>query len=98
LIHRSRPFLYCSVPSFIFFDQPSQVYFPKEFDPTKDDDVQKVTDIFEVVLDAIKQIEKESGFLPQVIITDHADNLKMKNGDFNSFVGDNRWSKNKKLI
>jgi hypothetical protein len=49
-------------------------------------------------LDTIKGIEKESGVLPQVIISDHADNLKMKNGDFNSFVGDNRWTKERKLI
>jgi len=88
----------CSVPSFIFLDQPSQVYFPKEFDPSCDEDVQKVTDIYEVVLDTVQDIEKEAGFLPQVIISDHADNLKMKNGDFNSFVGNNRWTKNKKLI
>lgn len=88
----------CSVPSFIFFDQPSQVYFPKEFDRTRDEDVQKVTDIFDMILETLKEIEKESGFLPQVIISDHADNLMMKNGDFNGFVGDNRWSKDKKLI
>ena len=57
----------CSVPSFIFFDQPSQVYFPKEFDLTRDEDVQKVTDIYDVIFDTIKDIEKESGVLPQVI-------------------------------
>jgi uncharacterized Zn finger protein (UPF0148 family) len=88
----------CSIPSFIFLDQPSQVYFPKEFDLSQDDDVQKVTDIYDVVLDTIYVIEAESGFLPQVIISDHADNLKMKNGNFDSFVGDNRWTKDKKLI
>jgi len=88
----------CSVPSFIFFDQPSQVYFPKEFDLSRDEDVQKVTDIYDVILDTIEGIEKESGVLPQVVISDHADNLKMKNGDFNSFVGDNRWTKERKLI
>jgi len=88
----------CSVPSFIFFDQPSQVYFPKRFDPKRDEDVLKVTDIFNVIFETITEISKESGFLPQVIITDHADNLKMKNCIFNDFVGDNRWTKDKKLI
>jgi len=88
----------CSVPSFIFLDQPSQVYFPQEFDPTKDEDVQKVTGIYDVILETIREIEKEAGFMPQVIVTDHADNLKLKNGDFNSFVGENRWRDGKKLI
>ena len=87
----------CSIPSFIFLDQPSQVYFPKEFN-IEDDDVQKVVDIYDAVIGTINDIKKESGFLPQVIITDHADHLMLKNGDFNSFVGDNRWTKDKKLI
>jgi hypothetical protein len=87
----------CSVPSFIFLDQPSQVYFPKYFDRTKDKDVRNVEDIFDVIIETIERIEKEAGFKPQVIVTDHADNLELKNGDFNSYVR-KRWGDYEKLI
>lgn len=86
----------CSVPSFIFFDQPSQVYFPKEFN-SEDEDVKNVVKIYDVIIETIKEIETEAGFKPQVIVTDHADDLKLNNGDFNSYVR-RRWYKGRKLI
>lgn len=87
----------CSVPSFIFFDQPSQVYFPKNFDPLNDKDVMNVTNIFDVMIETINQIEKKAGYKPQIIVTDHTDNLNLNNGIFESFVRA-RWNDGKKLI
>ncbi|NRR04785.1 DUF3732 domain-containing protein [Brevibacillus sp. RS1.1] len=66
------------VPSFVIFDQPSQVYFPKlkrndtssEYDPKYDDeDVIAVKSIFKTLANAI--VESEGAW--QCIILDHAD-------------------------
>lgn len=67
------------VPSFIVYDQPSQVYFPKrlvvkedeeeDFDPTySDEDIVAVRKIFNTMA---KTIEKNDGSL-QIITLDHA--------------------------
>jgi hypothetical protein len=89
----------CSIPSFIFFDQPSQVYFPtdRDFNHKNDNDLQKVTEIYDVILETLKEIEKASGFMPQIIVTDHADGLSLKNGNFENYVRE-RWRDGKKLI
>ncbi len=87
----------CSVPSFIFFDQPSQVYFPKEFDPAKDKDVRNVANIYDTILDTIDRINDESGFKVQIVVTDHADHLNLAHGDFDNYVKA-RWFDGEKLI
>ena len=64
------------VPSFLVFDQPSQVFFPKKLagvagdvDPKlDDDDVLRVRMLFEV----ISKITTEQGHKLQTIILDHA--------------------------
>jgi Protein of unknown function (DUF3732) len=64
------------VPSFIIFDQPSQVFFPKklagvitELDPSlADDDVSRVRKLFEVV----SNVTNEQQHKLQTIILDHA--------------------------
>ena len=67
-----------SVPSFVIFDQPSQVYFPKvkreseeqDDDPKyEDEDVNAVTQMFKTVADSI--IAKNGAW--QGIILDHAE-------------------------
>ena len=60
------------VPSILFFDQPSQVYFPSGKDNT---DIIKVGQIYETILDEIELIEKETGITPQIIIADHIKDL-----------------------
>jgi len=87
----------CSVPSFIFFDQPSQVYFPKEFDPKTDRDVKSVENIYNVIVETLEEVEQEAGFKPQVIITDHAYNLTLKNNNFDTYVR-KKWFGGEKLI
>lgn len=68
----------CSVPSFVIFDQPSQVYFPKlkrnemlnESDPQfLDEDVEAVKGMFTTIANSIKN----AGGRWQSIILDHAD-------------------------
>ncbi len=64
------------VPSILFFDQPSQVYFPSGKDNT---DIKKVGQIYETILDEIQKIEKETGINPQIIIADHVKDLGEQN-------------------
>lgn len=60
------------VPSFLFLDQPSQVYFPSGTDTN---DYEKVAQIYETLLNEISLIEEESGFTPQIIVADHIKDL-----------------------
>ena len=101
----------CLVPSILFLDQPSQVYFPTivdnnkdGFDPHKlkemegdlkntDDDLKAVTNLFDQILKFINDTYKEIEIAPQVIISDHADNLELKQGTFENYVR-RRWRKN----
>jgi hypothetical protein len=98
----------CIVPSILFLDQPSQVYFPatvdidtENFNPKKlkelkgelqkvDADLQSVTNLFEEIVKFVAKTNNEYGIEPQIIISDHADNLKLKTDDFESYVR-RRW-------
>ncbi len=60
------------VPSILFFDQPSQVYFPSGTDNT---DIEKVGQIYETILDEIQKIEADTGIVPQIIVADHIKDL-----------------------
>jgi hypothetical protein len=100
----------CIVPSILFLDQPSQVYFPATIDIYKegfnaeklkqledkssetDDDLKSVTKLFDEIIKLINEILEEYDIEPQVIISDHADNLKISGGDFEDFVR-RRWRK-----
>lgn len=64
------------VPSIIFFDQPSQVYFPSGTDNT---DIIKVAQIYKTILDELKLIKEETGILPQIIVADHIKDLGKNN-------------------
>jgi len=100
----------CIVPSILFFDQPSQVYFPAAVDidkesfkpkelkklkdelPKVDADLQSVTKLFDEIAKFAANTNNEYGIEPQIIISDHADNLNMTIGNFNDFVR-RRWRK-----
>lgn len=106
----------CKIPSFLFLDQPSQVYFPTiidtntKFDPkalkkledeenNSDEDLNAVTNLFDQLVSLCISIEKEVGFKPQIIITDHADNLDLKEVNFEDLVNGRRWrNKNSGLV
>jgi hypothetical protein len=67
---RNRP-----VPKFLFFDQPSQIYFPPEkdvdgsMDMVKEDDRHAVSRMFRFVFDVVETLKPSF----QVVITEHAD-------------------------
>lgn len=96
------------VPSVLFLDQPSQVYFPVTIDnkeifdakglmqleknKSADEDLKSVTNLYIQILDFIETVIKEYGFSPQIIISDHADNLDLGNYNFANYVV-KRWRK-----
>lgn len=90
-----------TVPSILFLDQPSQVYFPAqkdtgdEFNPEEsgigkiDEDMKAVNRIFSLLYDFCKK----HGDGIQIIVTDHADDLKIEGlEDFEEIVRA-RWRK-----
>lgn len=109
----------CAVPSILFLDQPTQVYFPSfrfdksekfdkeslqmleqrdEGDRQVDDDMKAVENLFSQLSIYCTETEEEYGFTPQIIVTDHADDLKLSDGtDFEKLVNQNRW-RNRGLI
>ena len=94
------------VPSILFLDQPSQVYFPatvdidedkfdanklKQFEgKTADEDLKAVTNLFVQIINVINSINEDYGFIPQIIISDHADHLNLGEYNFNDYVV-SRW-------
>ncbi|MFK5948596.1 MAG: DUF3732 domain-containing protein [Methylococcales bacterium] len=109
----------CAIPSILFFDQPTQVYFPSfKFDKSEtfdkeniqnlenrsgderqvDEDMKAVENLFSRLSIYCSDVLKEEGFSPQIIVTDHADNLTLTDGaSFESLVNHNRW-RNRGLI
>lgn len=103
----------CAVPSILFLDQPTQVYFPnfkrdtsESFSSQKqkenelrtenerpiDDDIKAVENLFTQLSNYCKSLKHSNGFSPQIIVTDHADDLDLKNGvSFEHLVNGNRW-------
>jgi hypothetical protein len=91
----------CSVPSFVIFDQPSQVYFPKlkrneinEENDTKflDEDVEAVKAMFKTIANSIAN--KNGSW--QTIILDHADDSVY--GDIEGVYEVEIWRNGNKLI
>jgi hypothetical protein len=100
----------CIVPSILFLDQPSQVYFPTVIDTNTsgfnaedlkkaenklselDADLQSVTKLFEEIIKFVADTNNNYGIKPQIIISDHADNLSLSDGSFDNFVR-KRWRK-----
>lgn len=87
------------VPSFVIFDQPSQVYFPKtkrtgeKEDPKyEDEDVGAVKGIFKTL---VNSVEKNKGSW-QSIVLDHADSDIY--GDIEGVYEVDEWREGKKLI
>lgn len=107
----------CAIPSLIFFDQPTQVYFPNfnrdnsatfkdqksqearqrkqsEIHQDVDEDIKAVENLFSRLSIYCNELEEANGFCPQIIVTDHADDLTLSNGvPFESLVNGNRWRK-----
>ena len=100
----------CIVPSILFLDQPSQVYFPTVIDTDTsgfnakdlkiaenklselDTDLQSVTKLFDEIIKFVTETNNNYGVEPQIIISDHADNLCLSEDSFDNFVR-RRWRK-----
>lgn len=89
------------MPLIMFFDQPSQVYFPQGMDNENvitQADLIAVNKMYQTIFDEIKSIGEDTGVLPQLIVVDHVDgnNLECKD-EFESYVRCN-WRNNNALI
>ena len=55
-----------------------------------DEDLKAVTNLFVQKINVINSIKEDCGFMPQIIISDHADHLNLGEYDFNDYVV-SRW-------
>ncbi len=86
------------IPTFLFFDQPSQVYFPKtankeelvgEEEELYDENIEQVKNLFKVINEEIDLIEKNTKIRPQIVVLEHAND-----DDFKEFIL-KEWDKRK---
>lgn len=95
------PVLFLDQPSQVYF--PTSIDISGKFDAKElkknegkeseaDADIKSVTNLYQQLVDFCKQTYKETHIMPQIIITDHADNLKLKECDFDAdLVKGRRW-------
>lgn len=70
----------------MFFDQPSQVYFPQPEKKTSAD-IAAVEKMYKTIFDEINSIGKDCGILPQIIIVDHVSGSELTHKkEFLSYV------------
>ena len=81
------------MPLTMFFDQPSQVYFPQgtsnedEKKNLSQTDMKAVNEMYKTIFNEINNIGKETGVLPQILIVDHVDGKDLEIRDeFLSYV------------
>lgn len=88
------------MPLIMFFDQPSQVYFPQGDEKGEIDeaDLVAVNKMYKTIFDEINLIGDETGILPQIIIVDHVDGNSLEcKEEFNRYVRCN-WRNGQALI
>ena len=83
-ISQKRP-----VPSFLFIDQPSQVYFPSDLD-AQNTDKEEVNNLYRFIFNRTRKLNKKF----QVIVVDHAN---LANEEFQDAVIE-KWWDGQKLI
>lgn len=95
------PILFLDQPSQVYF--PTSTDIASEFDAKKlkeaegkeeqvDADLKSVTNLYQQLVKFCKETFKETNIMPQIIITDHADNLKLEDCDFDKdLVRGRRW-------
>lgn len=97
------PILFIDQPSQVYF--PSKIDIQEEFDAKElkklegeeekaDEDILAVTNMYNQLIKHCKTTMEETGIMPQIIVTDHADNLELE-GDvkFSEIVSGRRWRK-----
>jgi len=84
------------LPSFIFLDQPSQVYFPKEEDfKSGTGDIKKVEDMYKSIIKFVEEINNASMLSKiQIIIVDH---FYSNEEWYQKYLVEPRWEKDKQL-
>lgn len=97
------PILFLDQPSQVYF--PNAIDFSEAFDYKglskdinkdnleADEDLEAVTNFFNMLEEHCINTYKDYNILPQIIVTDHADNLNMKNNNFEKLVNGRRWRK-----
>lgn len=97
------PILFLDQPSQVYF--PNAIDYSETFDYKglssdinkndieADEDLRAVTNFFNILEEHCIETYKEYGIAPQIIVTDHADNLNMKNNNFEELVNGRRWRK-----
>lgn len=97
------PILFLDQPSQVYF--PTSIKdIDEKFDAKKlkekegkqekfDEDLLSVVNLYNQMVKFCSDTLKETGIEPQIIITDHADNLKLDNIEFESLVNNRRWRK-----
>ena len=87
------------MPLIMFFDQPSQVYFPQgdETKELKQADIIAVNNMYKTMFTEIKNIEADTSILPQLIIVDHVSSENLAMPEFNDYVRCN-WRNKSGLI
>lgn len=78
------------VPRFLFFDQPSQVYFPSDLDE-KEIDWNEVSKMYQFIIDRTNELDGKL----QVIIVDHA---SLKEDFFSKSICEDWWPVDNNLI
>ena len=92
------------MPLTMFFDQPSQVYFPQgafeknDRNELSDSDLKAVNQMYKTIFEEISSIGEDTGIIPQILIVDHVDgqDLEIK-AEFASYVRVD-WRHGKALI
>ena len=87
------------MPLIMFFDQPSQVYFPQgdETKELKQVDIIAVNNMYKTMFTEIKNIETDTSILPQLIIVDHVSSENLAMPEFDDYVRCN-WRNKSGLI
>lgn len=95
------PILFLDQPSQVYFptsikDENAEFNIDdieaKKGTDSKDEDLRAVTNLFNQLVSFCKTTFEETGIEPQIIVTDHADHLKLDNNvDFESLVNRRRW-------
>ena len=95
------PILFLDQPSQVYF--PTSTDIASKFDAKKlkeaegkeeqvDSDLKSVTNLYQQLVDFCKDTFKKTSIMPQIIVTDHADNLKLTDCDFDKeLVRGRRW-------
>ena len=94
------PILFLDQPTQVYFPtsiKDNEIEFnAKKIEEKKgggniDEDMRAVTNIFNKLVEFCQTTLKETGIEPQIIVTDHADNLELNSIDFKDLVNGRRW-------